>query len=160
MNLLRQQSGFSLTNCRLNSKKTKYTFFHRNREKDNIPLILPKLQINQNPIMKQESTKFLGICIDENLTWQHHINLIETKISKNLGLLYKAKQFLNKKSLLSLYYSYIHTYIKYGSLACGATNRTNLKKINSRQKHAIGLLFNKNRYTSARPLMKSFKILK
>ena len=31
---------------------------------------------------------------------------------KNLGLLYKAKHYVNKESLVMLYYSFIHTYLQ------------------------------------------------
>ena len=49
---------------------------------------------------------------------------IENKIAKNFGLLFKAKPILNKQSLLSLYYSYIHTYINYANVAWGSTYMT------------------------------------
>ena len=35
--------------------------------------------------------KFLGVMVDEHLNWKDHINVIESKLSKNLGLLHKAK---------------------------------------------------------------------
>ena len=44
-------------------------------------------------------------------------------------MLYKAKHYLSKRSLLVLYYSFIHTYINYGNMAWESTNRTSLKKI-------------------------------
>ena len=57
-----------------------------------------------------ESIKFLGVLLDENLSWKDHIKYIENKVAKNIGLLYRAKLFLDKNSLLTLYYSYIHTF--------------------------------------------------
>ena len=48
--------------------------------------------------------------MDEPLNWKDHINVIENKLSKNLGLLHKAKQFLNAKAMKSLYFSLIHIY--------------------------------------------------
>ena len=42
--------------------------------------------------------------VDEHLNWKDHINIIENKLSKNLGLLHKAKQFLNTKAIKSLYF--------------------------------------------------------
>ena len=39
--------------------------------------------------------------LDKNLSWKTHMKYIENKISKNIGTLYKAKPFLNKKSLLT-----------------------------------------------------------
>ena len=52
----------------------------------------------------------------------------ENKITKHLGLLYKAKHYLKKRSLLVLYYSFIHTYISYENIALRNNNRTSLKK--------------------------------
>ena len=49
--------------------------------------------------------------LDENLSWKDHTKYIENKVTKNIGLLYRAKIFLDKNSLLTLYYSYIHTYL-------------------------------------------------
>ena len=66
--------------------------------------------------------------LDENLCWKEHINYVENKIAKNIDLLYKAKPYIDKHSLLSLYHSYIHSYISYGNIALGSTTRTNLKK--------------------------------
>ena len=52
-------------------------------------------------------------------------------------MLYNSEHYLNKRSLLVLFYSFIHNYINYGNIAWGSTNRENLKKINSLQKHAM-----------------------
>ena len=110
----------------LNIKKTKYSFFHKPSQRENIPLVLPKLIINNYEIQRRESIKFWGGLLHENLSWKEHIEYNENKIAKNLGLLYKAKHYLNKRSLLVLYYSFIHTYINYGNIAWRSTNRTNL----------------------------------
>ena len=66
--------------------------------------------------------------VDENLSWIDHITLVENKLSKNLGLLHKAKNYLNKKSMVTLYYSLIHTYLNYGNIAWCSTSMTKLKK--------------------------------
>ena len=78
------------------------TLFHKLRDKDNLPLQLPNLKINNNEIKRSSSIKFLGVLVDENLTWIDHITLVENKLSKNLGLLHKAKNYLNKKSCLKV----------------------------------------------------------
>ena len=60
----------------------------------------------------------------------------ENKIAKmNTGLIYKAKSYLNKGSLLALYFSYIHSCISYANIVWGSTHRIYLRKINSHQKH-------------------------
>ena len=85
--------------------------------------------MNNYEIKRAESIKFLRVLLDESLSWKPHIKYIENKIAKNIGLLFKAKSFLNKQSLLSLYYSYIQSYINYAIVACGSTCMTNFKKM-------------------------------
>ena len=52
---------------------------------------------------------FLGVLLDENLSWKSHTQTIENKIAKNIAILYKAKPFLNVNSLKCLYFSFVHT---------------------------------------------------
>ena len=49
----------------------------------------------------------------------------------------RAKPYLDEESLLALYYSYSHSYLKYANLAWVSTYRRNLKKLGNQQKHAI-----------------------
>ena len=86
-----------------------------------------------------------------------HINYIENKISKNIGILFKAKPFLNKKSLLSLYYSYIQLH-KLWQCLLGKHLQNKLEK-NNQQKHALRIIFNKGKFEHTRELFKSSKIL-
>ena len=139
--------------------KTKYSFFHKSSKRDDIPLLLPKLNINNSEIERTECLKFLGVLLDENLCWKEHIKYIESKIAKNIGLLYKAKPYIDKDSLLSLYHSQIHSYISYGNIAWGSITRTNLKKIYSQQKHAIRIVYSKDRLPHTRELFKECKVL-
>ena len=92
--------------------------------------MLPKLTIIGNRVIeRQEFIKFLGVLLDENLNWNEHIKYIENKIAKNLGLLYRTRPFLERNTLLALYYSYIQTYINYTNIAWGSTCIPILKKI-------------------------------
>ena len=117
------------------------------------------MSINGNEIQRKESIKFLGVLLDENLNWKEHIKCTENKISKNIGILYKAKPFLTKECMLSLYYSYIHPYINYGNIAWASIYKTNLQKVHRLQKRAIRLVFNKNRFDHTRELFRSNNIL-
>ena len=76
-----------------------------------------------------------------------------------MGLLHKPKHYLNKRPLLVLYNSFIHTYTNHGNIACGSTSRTNLEKISSLQKHAIRIIRCKDRFTHARELFRERKML-
>ena len=136
----------------------KYSLFHKPNRVDDLPLKLPKLSINNQVIKRASYTKFLGVLLDENLLWKEHLKYTENKIAKSIGLIYKAKPFLDKDSLLSLYFSYIHSYINYANLAWATTHKTNLKKIHSQQKHTLRILYNKDRYHRPKELFRSCKI--
>ena len=103
--------------------------------------------------------KFLGILLDANLNWKTHINYLESKISKNIGILYRSRFFLNEKCTKQLYFSFIHSYLNYGNGAWASSAKTNLKILLRRQKHASRIIFFKDRYTHAKPLMTSLNAL-
>ena len=113
----------------LKVSKPKYSFFYKPSKKNDM-LLLPKLNIYNSEIERSECLKFigLGLLLNENLCWKEHIKYNESKIAKNIGLLNKAKLYMDKYSLLSLYHSYILSYINYRNFALGSTGRTNLKK--------------------------------
>ena len=81
----------------------------------------------------------MGVLLEENLNLKEHIKYIENKLAKNLTLLKEVRPILEKNALLAFYYSYIHTYCNYANIAWGIARRTNLKKVNSQQKHVIPL---------------------
>ena len=136
---------FKANKLSLNEKKTKFTLFHKASQKDNLPLRLPKLFINDKQIERAHSIKFLGVVFDEHLSWNENIRVIENKVSKNLGVLYKSKHILDKFGLKSLFFSFIHTsYLNYGNIAWGSTVKTKLKTLASKQKQAVRTIANKN----------------
>ena len=101
----------------LNVEKAKYSFFHKLSEKGNIPLQLPNLTTKNRKIKGEEPINFLEALLDETVTWKEHLKFNENKCVKYIDLLYKAKHHLNRKCLLVLYYSYVHTYINYANIA-------------------------------------------
>ena len=94
------------------------------------------------------------------MTWKDHTSSIEKKISKNIGLIFRAKNVLNKDSLTKrLYNSYIHCYLNYASMAWGSTHKTNLHKTPFKQKLAIRLICSENKSMHTKPLMQSLQVL-
>ena len=81
--------------------------------------------------------KFLAILLDE---WRNHIASIENKVSKNLGILYKARTYLNLNSKKQLYFYFIHSYLSYGNIAWASTNKSKLNTLHRRQKHASRII--------------------
>ena len=120
---------------------------------------MPLLQLNSNIIERESSLKFLGVILDEHLTWKKRMQLIENKVSKNVGVLYKASKLINSKCLRSIYFSFIPSYINYANISWASTNKTNLKKLCRKQNQASRIIFNQDRFTHARPLLKTLNAL-
>ena len=91
-------------------------------------------------------SKFVGVLLDDILSWKKHTKYLENKIAKNIRLKYRAKPFLHKESLLELQYSNILSYLNYGNLEWGSAYLTNLKKLRSQQKHAIRIVHNNTKF--------------
>ena len=91
-------------------------------------------------------SKFVGVLLDDILSWKKHTKYLENKIAKNIGLKYRAKPFLHKESLLELQYSNILSYLNYGNLEWRSAYLTNLKKLRSQQKHAIRIVHNNTKF--------------
>ena len=66
---------------------------------------------------------------------------------------------LDTKSLQKIYFSFIHSYLNYANIVWGSTHRTNLKKLNSQQKHAIRIVYNKDNLYHTRELFEKSKTL-
>ena len=157
--LININTWFQTNKLSLNVDKTKYVLFHKPRQRNKIPLNLPSLKIDQTEIKREQSLKFLGVLVDENLNWKNHIDLLLSKISKSIGVLYKASKLLNFRCLKSIYFALIHSYINYANIAWASSCKTGLKKILLKQKHAVRIIFHEDRLTHSRPLLKSLNAL-
>ena len=73
-----------------NISKTHYILFRSQGMRK--PLIGENLEIRGEHIQRDCKTKFLGVIVDEKLTWADHIQYIRTKIAKGLGIICKAKK--------------------------------------------------------------------
>ena len=70
---------FKATKLSINMKKTKFTLFHENSSKDDIPVKLPALMVDSNNIERTSSIKFLGVMLDEHISWIDLVRTVENK---------------------------------------------------------------------------------
>ena len=118
------------------------------------------LNIDNKEILKRPFIKFLGVYLDEQLNWHKHIQIYKSKISRSLYAINTAKQYLAKKHLKTLYYSFIHPYLEYGIPLWGSTHITYTKQLFIIQKKAIRILTNANYNAHTDPIFKELNILK
>ena len=135
----------------LNISKTKYSLFHSTRKRKDIRNILPPLHIDNVPIKREFVTKLPGVYLDENIFWKHHINTVSTKLSKSIGILYRARCILCKFLQKKLYFSFINCYLNYANIAWASINNSKLQSLFCHQKHAARIINFKDKFASAKP---------
>ena len=149
---------FQANKLSLNIKKTTFMLFGRKWK--NVPDALTLISIDGKPIERVTSTKFLGVYIDNKLTWQTHISQLAIKVSRNLGVLNKAKSVLSTKVLKMLYFSMVHSYLTYGIIIWGNACETKLNRIYILQKRAMRIISHCSYRSSTNSLFIKYNILK
>ena len=77
----------------LNIEKTKFILFRSSNKKSKHEI---NLSINDGDIKQVKNTIFLGIIIDECLTWSEHITQVVKKISRASGIIVNIRHFLSR----------------------------------------------------------------
>ena len=143
----------------LNVNKTSYILFKPKGHKVQHDLF--SLKIGDDTIHISKKTKFLGIYVDENLIWDHHIEQLSNKISRNLYFIRSAKNQLTKLSIRTLYYAYIHSILNYGILLWGPMGKKEkLKRLIIQQKKVLRVIEGCKYNDSTAGLFKKWNILK
>ena len=139
----------------LNLDKTNFMLFS-----NTLHTIPGNIIMNDLAINKVESTKFVGVMIDDQLSWKTQTHYLCKKVSRNIGIITKLKHFFPWKTLHTLYCTLILSILNYGILAWGNSNRSNLNKIHLLQKRAMRIIFNKRYRAHTNLLFHQSKSLK
>ena len=118
------------------------------------------VSIDEQPIPRVSETMFLGVFVDDNLSWKSHISLLASKLSKSIGIIHKSRFFLSTHSLRTLYNSMILPYLYYCNLAWCGTYKTNLQRIVILQKRVVRIVNNSTYDANTGPIFKKLELLK
>ena len=81
--------------------------------------------------------KYLGVLIDQHLSWKHHIDHIALTISKTVGIIARLRHCVPFSILSNLYRSLILPYLSYGVVAWGRAAKYLINKLILLQKCAL-----------------------
>ena len=86
-----------------------------------------KASMDGYEIPSVESTRFLGVLLDNTLTWSQHALWLTAKLNVNMHFLSISKNLLPKSCLQSIYFSHFHSHLSYGLLVwCSSLSKKNL----------------------------------
>ena len=105
---------------------------------------LTEINFASHKIENSYKTKYLGLIIDNKLSFQDNINKVNKKLRQFKSLLLKTRSFFSTKQLLMFYNAYAKSIIEYGILTYGSASKTDLQSIILLQKRIIRTVFRKN----------------
>ena len=117
------------------------------------------IKINNEQIDCVQSIKFLGVILDQNLTWKDHIDTVASKISRTIGIISKSKYFISEISLFQLYYSLVYPYLYYGNIIWGSAYKSNLRRLKVLQKRVIRIISISSFDAHTAPLFHKYHLL-
>ena len=138
----------------LNVSKSNVVLFNSSRKKTKIKI---ELKINNEIISEKEFTKYLGIFIDNKISWPQHIHHVNLKISKGIGILCKLRHLVSRHMLHSLYFTFIQPHIDYGLVNWGCASSTNLEATRKNIKKVIRIISFQNKDSHTQPLFEKLK---
>ena len=146
----------------LNIKKSNYVIFCPKQKKVNREISIKMYDTSANrycSVERKDFVKFLGILIDCNLKWKHHIDFVSLKISKTIGILARLRHFVPTETLLMIYRSLILPYLSYGICVWGLAAKSYINKLLVLQKRALRLIYFAPSNAHAIPFFMETKIL-
>ena len=140
----------------LNASKTELIIFRDPRKKMTIDL---KIKIDGKRLVPSRSVKYLGVYIDQHLSWHTHLNELSTKLSRAVGMLSKIRHYVGRITLHMVYYGIFSSLLTYGSQIWGQQNMV-AGRLQVLQNRAVRVMHFQPPRTSATPLLKKSKNLK
>ena len=92
------------------------------------------IKIDNNFLEKKTSTKFLGVILDDRLSWKYHFDYVSSSISKGIGILHKLKNTLPNDVLFMLNNTLVLPYVNYCNIVWGNGNIPSINNILKLQK--------------------------
>ena len=161
---------FNNNKITLNVKKTKYITFTLKNYTSNEFLnfnftyhsncsIYNNENCNCLSIQREESIRYLGIVLDQNLNWKNQITTISNKLRYVLYKFYHVRTYISLDFLKIIYYALVQSHLQYGLLSWGGTYHSNLKQIETVQNKIIRTMTFSDSRQTATPIYKSLDIL-
>ena len=103
------------------TKQVQEVIFSRKSQK----VTHPTVYLNNSPVTWSSSQKHLGIHLDEKLNFIHHIKEKISKANIGIGVIKKLNNTLPRKTLLTIYKSFVRPHLDYGDIIYDQPNNEN-----------------------------------
>ena len=110
-------------------------------------------------VKRVKFVKFLGLLLDEHLSWKHHLSELSKKLARTCEIFFKIRNFLPLDVLLCLYNALFMSFLQYGLIVWGQTYESYIDPIFKLQKKAVRAISFQPRLSHSLPIFKDLKLL-
>ena len=118
------------------------------------------IKIGNRFISRVKYIRFLGLLLDENLSWKYHLSQLSKKLSRTCGILLKIRNYLSTDILRCIYNSLFMSFLQYGIAIWGKTFSSYIEPIFKLQKKAIRTISHQTVLSHSLPLFKGLQLLR
>ena len=141
----------------LNLGKTNFVLFHSSRKNLTEEF---NIKVGKHHIQRTNYVKFLGVIMDEHLSWKFHTTELCKKLSKTAGIFFKVRHYVPLLTLITLFNSLFSSFLNYGILAWGLTYGSYLEPLFRLQKRVLRCIKFEPFSSPSTPIFQSLRILK
>ena len=138
----------------LNVTKTEVILFKSSRKAINYTL---KIKLCGKRLYLKKQVKYLGIILDEHLSWKSYLNSLATKLRKANGIISRLRHCVPQKTMITIYNALFHSHIIYAIQIWGQ-NLNPTARVIKLQKTAVRLITFSEFNAHSKPLFKLLKI--
>ena len=137
----------------LNVEKSSYLIFSKSKTNHDFTI-----KLGQSTLTEQTEATYLGVILDNQLSWDSHIAKVKTKIAKTSWALTKVAKYVDIETMKKIYFGLVYPHLHY-SVACWGGS-AKVKPVFILQKRAIRAIGKASWRASSSPLFKELNILK
>ena len=141
----------------LNIDKTNYILFH------SLSVNIPSdsdIKIGKKHNKGVKFVKFLGLLLDEHLSWRYHLSELLKKVARACGMFFNIRNLLPLDVLICLYNALFLSFLQYGLVVGGQTYASYTDPIFKLQKKAVRAISFQPRMSPSLPIFNDLTRLK
>lgn len=138
---------FNYNQLTVNASKTTLVNFHGRQQ---TTIGHDELLLDGSELRAERCVAFLGLKIDDSLSWENHIHSLCKKLSSICFMLRMIRGKISPNMLKTLYFSHFYSRLSYGIAFWG--NASEWEKVFKLQKRAVRILHGKERGANGRPI--------
>ena len=110
-----------------------------------------------------QTHKYLGVILDSKMSWTQHIAYVKNKVAEGIDIMFSARPYLDRRSLVNLYNAYIYPYLIYCVESWRNAPKCRLDQLYVLQKRIVRLMnfsnYNYSVHVSSEYIFRELKVL-